>query len=86
MRVITSADVQFSAQNQVKTKKTKRSSRSQAVVCTKTSQPFSRKNDLTCFHCPKCRKGGHLGIFWRPRRTFFFGLKGGHALQTEDVW
>ena len=49
-----SADVQFSAQNQVpvglKTKK-KRSSRLQAVACPETSQHFSWRNDLTCFHC-----------------------------------
>ena len=48
-KVITSADVQFSAQNQVKTKK--RSPRPQAVVCTKTSQNFSWKNDLKCCYC-----------------------------------
>ena len=44
-----SADVHFSAQNQVKTKK--RPSHPQAVDCTETFQNLSRKNDLACFHC-----------------------------------
>ena len=63
----------------------KRSSRPQAAVCTETFQNFSLKNDLTCFHCLLCRKGGHLAIFRRPRRTDFFGQKGGQVLQKEDV-
>ena len=51
-KVIISANVHFSAQKQVMTKKiNKRSSRSEAVVCSEIFQNVSWKNDLTCFHC-----------------------------------
>ena len=36
---------------------------------------FLCRHDFTCFHCSKYRKGGHLGIFWRPRRTNYFLFK-----------
>ena len=49
-KVIMSANVHFIAQKQVETKE-KGLSRPQAVICIKTFQTFSWKNDLTCFHC-----------------------------------
>ena len=59
-KVNTSADVQFSATNEVKSKK--RSSAGRRRLRRKFPK-CSCKHDLTCFHCLKCQKGGHLVIF-----------------------
>ena len=56
-----SADVHFSARNEVRTKR-KRSSRPHAVVCTENFQNFAYKNDSPCFHSLYCRKEEHLAF------------------------
>ena len=61
VKVITSANVQVFAQNEVKKKVKPFTSAGRSL--SKNFPKFLCKNDLTRFQCSKCRKGEHLSIF-----------------------
>ena len=89
-KVITSANVKFFTQNQVKSKK--RSSPPQAVVCPvlanmmMTVHLHSRSMIGHVFTVQNAKKEDIWAFFNILEGQCVFQLKGGHVLQKENVW